>query len=114
MPRIADATTRAILAAVLAALCVGGCGSGESERARAAERAELRAATTTTPTSAPTPAAIRIGSICSCSGALSDHGAMAAAAAALRAWARELDAQGGIDGHPLQLIVLDDRSSAAL
>jgi branched-chain amino acid transport system substrate-binding protein len=110
------------LAALLGAICLSGCGSGAGSRALAAARSELQSATSTTATSAPTPAPIRIGSICSCSGpgagaestSGGGSGSLSAAARALRAWAQETNASGGIDGHPLQLITLDDRADAAL
>jgi branched-chain amino acid transport system substrate-binding protein len=106
-PTAHTTAARIALGALLAAACLSGCGGG----ARAAQRRAAQAATGTTPSSLPTPAPIRVGSICSCSGP--GAASLAAAGRALRGWARSVNAAGGIDGHPLQLIELDDGSRAA-
>ncbi len=54
-------------------------------------------------------APIKIGVICSCSGPFAAD--IAAAADVSRAWAKSLNASGGIDGHKVQLIVDDDGSN---
>jgi branched-chain amino acid transport system substrate-binding protein len=51
---------------------------------------------------------VRIGTICNCSGPAGSS--LAPPIDALRAWVQFTNAKGGINGHPVELIVVDDRS----
>ncbi|HYH49871.1 MAG TPA: ABC transporter substrate-binding protein [Acidimicrobiia bacterium] len=51
---------------------------------------------------------VRIGAICNCSGPAGSS--LAPPLDALRAWVQYTNAKGGINGHPIELIVVDDRS----
>ena len=68
-----------------------------------------------TPTGASTPkikgAPIVLGSICSCSG--SQAASLALAKDSASAWADSVNAAGGINGHPVSLIVKDDAGDPA-
>jgi len=55
--------------------------------------------------------AIVVGSICSCSGAQSS--VMGRISDANEAWAAQLNADGGINGHPVKIIVKDDAGDPA-
>jgi branched-chain amino acid transport system substrate-binding protein len=58
---------------------------------------------------AASAAPIKVGLICNCSG---PFGATIAAAGDVgRAWAKSVNAAGGIEGHPVQLTVEDDQSN---
>jgi branched-chain amino acid transport system substrate-binding protein len=91
------------LALLAGALALSGCGSGSHRSPRAVPAA----ATASTPTSVPTPAPIPVGTICTCSGPL------AGALEVMRAWAKSVNAAGGIGGHPVELFTADDGGSAA-
>ena len=51
---------------------------------------------------------VRIGAICNCSGPAGSS--EAPPLDALRAWVQHTNAKGGVNGHPIELIVVDDRS----
>jgi branched-chain amino acid transport system substrate-binding protein len=97
-------TRTALLAGVLAAaLGVAACSSGGSSSSSAT--------TSGTSAAAPKGAVIKIGVIGSLTGpqaSSSDQGATVAPA-----WADWINASGGIDGHPVQVIVLDDKTDPA-
>ena len=98
-------TRTALLAGVLAAaLGVAACSSGSSSSSSGATTSGTSAA-------APKGALIKIGVIGSLTGpqaSSSDQGATVAPA-----WAAWINANGGIDGHPVQVIVLDDKGDPA-
>ncbi len=56
-------------------------------------------------------APLKVGLICSCSGAFGTN--IAPAADVARAWASSVNSSGGLEGHPIQLTVLDDSSNPA-
>ncbi len=105
-------------AAVLGATAtLAACGSDASDDAdtesaasgtTAAETAETTEAATPTKLSS-TP--IKIGTICSCTGAVSSSSA--AVPATLTAWVKWTNDNGGINGHPVELVQLDDGLDAA-
>ena len=99
-------TRTTLLAGVLAvALGVAACSSGSSSSSSGSSGA------TTSGGSAPKGALIKIGVIGSLTGAQassSDQGATVAPA-----WADWINANGGIDGHPVKVIVLDDKGDPA-
>ncbi len=98
-------TRTALLAGVLAAaLGVAACSSSSSSSSSGATASGTAAA-------APKGALIKIGVIGSLTGAQassSDQGATVAPA-----WAAWINANGGIDGHPVQVIVMDDKGDPA-
>ncbi len=57
-------------------------------------------------TAAATGAPIKVGVECTCSGALATS--ISSGSNVYSAWAKTVNASGGIDGHPVQLIVKDD------
>ena len=81
-----------IAGAALIAL-VAGCGQAEE------------------PASTVTGDPIRIGFVCSCSGAQSH--ALGRTADVAEAWAKSVNASGGINGHPVEVILKDDGLDAA-
>jgi branched-chain amino acid transport system substrate-binding protein len=101
-------TRTALLAGVLAAaLGVAACSSGSSSSSSGSSGAT----TSGTSASAPKGALIKVGVIGSLTGAQassSDQGATVAPA-----WAAWINANGGIGGHPVQVIVLDDKGDPA-
>jgi branched-chain amino acid transport system substrate-binding protein len=96
-------TRTALLAGVLAAaLGVAACSSSSSSSGAAASG---------TSAAAPKGALIKIGVIGSLTGpqaSSSDQGATVAPA-----WADWINANGGINGHPVQVIVMDDKGDPA-
>jgi branched-chain amino acid transport system substrate-binding protein len=98
-------TRTALLAGVLAAaLGVAACSSSSSSSSGAT-------ASGTSAAAAPKGALIKIGVIGSLSGpqaSSSDQGATVAPA-----WADWINANGGLDGHPVQVIVMDDKGDPA-
>jgi branched-chain amino acid transport system substrate-binding protein len=97
-------TRTALLAGVLAAaLGVAACSSGSSSSSGASASG--------TSASGPKGALIKVGVIGSLTGpqaSSSDQGATVAPA-----WADWINATGGIDGHPVQVIVMDDKGDPA-
>ncbi len=79
----------------------GGAGSATSPPASPASSAAAG------PSAAGTP--IKIGLICSCSGAFG--GSVAAGSDVAQAWVKSVNAAGGVDGHPVQLTLDDDAST---
>jgi branched-chain amino acid transport system substrate-binding protein len=100
-------TRTALLAGVLAAaLGVAACSSSSSSSSSSGA-----ATSGTSAAAAPKGATIKIGVIGSLTGAQassSDQGATVAPA-----WAAWINANGGIDGHPVQVIVMDDKGDPA-
>jgi branched-chain amino acid transport system substrate-binding protein len=66
---------------------------------------------TAAPSAAPKGAPIKVGLICSCSGAPGFSDFDVPAADAFRAWANSVNASGGINGHPVQVMYQDDASN---
>lgn len=102
------------LAAVLV-IALAGCGSSDDESSSAS--AGTTAATTTADAEPaanaepPTGKPIVIGSICSCTGPVSSSSG--AVAKTLAAWVEWTNANGGINGHPVKLVQMDDGLDAA-
>lgn len=81
-----------------------------SSKPSASKTSATTATSGSTPSSAtPTGSAITVGVICSCSGPLGPS--IAGSGDTAHAWARSVNASGGIDGHPIDLIFLDDASN---
>jgi branched-chain amino acid transport system substrate-binding protein len=102
-------TRTALLAGVLAAaLGVAACSSSSGSSSSSSSGA---AASGTSAAAAPKGATIKIGVIGSLTGAQassSDQGATVAPA-----WAAWVNANGGLNGHPVQVIVMDDKGDPA-
>jgi branched-chain amino acid transport system substrate-binding protein len=98
---------------------LAGCGSSSSSSTSSASTettpaAEAPAEETETAASGGEEAAgqpIVVGSICSCSGPLSST--TAAVPEAMTAWEKWTNAHGGINGHPVKVILKDDGLDAA-
>src|SRR5262245_62537004 len=58
---------------------------------------------------APSGAPIKVGVICSCSGPFGTY--IGAAGKVADAWAKSVNASGGINGHPVDITILDDAST---
>jgi branched-chain amino acid transport system substrate-binding protein len=97
----------ALLAGVLAAVTgVAACSSGSSSSSGA-----TTSGTSSASAAAPKGAVLKVGVIGSLTGpqaSSSDQGATVAPA-----WASWVNANGGIDGHPVQVIVVDDKGDPA-
>jgi branched-chain amino acid transport system substrate-binding protein len=100
---------------VLAATCVvalGACGSssgGGGSSSTATSSSAAAAATVASSTAKGAP--IVVGSVCSCSGL---HASATARVKDVSvAWADAVNARGGINGHPVKMIVKDDGSDPA-
>ena len=111
-------------ACLIAVLALSACGSSSK---KSSTTSASTPATTSASTSASTPAStstsatstggtatgapIVLGSICSCSGpqaaVLGDAGKV------IMAWANSVNANGGINGHPVKMIVKDDSANPA-
>jgi len=85
----------ALLASVLVTACSSATASGGSS----------------SPAGGVTGAAIKVGFICSCSGA--EAAAYALTRDAANAWAKSVNASGGINGHPVQVFIEDDALNPA-
>jgi branched-chain amino acid transport system substrate-binding protein len=112
-----------IAAALVSAVAIAACGSsapGSSATSSAggSHAAKTSAVGASTSASTGTPAAstvsgapIVVGTICSCSGPqaslLANEGKVA------QAWADSVNASGGINGHPVKMIVMDDGENPA-
>ncbi len=106
---------RALLsgAVVAAVAAIAGCGSSSSHSATSptSGSSSTGASTGATTSGQAAGAPIKVGVICSCSGALGPF--VAPYTEVYQAWAKSVNASGGINGHPVQLIVRDDGSSPA-
>jgi branched-chain amino acid transport system substrate-binding protein len=92
---------RWLLAGIAAALlAVAGCSSSTSSPS---------SASTTGTSASATGSAIDIGLICDCTGAFGPS--IGAGSQVAQAWAKSVNASGGIDGHQVNLIVDDDGSN---
>jgi branched-chain amino acid transport system substrate-binding protein len=85
-----------------AVLLLSACGDDDSSGESAAAAA--------TP-SGPDGPAIKLGMVCSCSGP--QAGTLALVDRAAKAWANSVNEQGGINGHAVELTVLDDGGNPA-
>jgi branched-chain amino acid transport system substrate-binding protein len=95
---------------VLAMVALAACGSSSS---KSTSNAATPSSGTGVATSAATPKgpAIVVGSICSCSGAQAS--VLAGNDKVAQAWASSVNASGGLNGHPVKMITLDDAGTPA-
>jgi branched-chain amino acid transport system substrate-binding protein len=102
---------------VFSVAAVSACGSSSSKSSGSNGSSSSTAASGTTASSASAPgstatgAPIVVGTICSCSGA--QGAVLAATGKTVEAWASTVNAAGGINGHPVKVIVKDDGSNPA-
>ncbi len=92
-----------------AALAIGACGSDSEDSDTGAQAGSSTTATQTADT--PKGPAIKIGTICSCSGA--QAASLGIADDGIKAWAKAVNASGGINGHPVELIAEEDAGDPA-
>lgn len=104
----------AVLATLM--LLLAGCGSSDDDSSSASSG--TTAATTASADAEPAAnaevpagAPIVIGSVCSCTGPVSSSSG--GVAATLKAWVEWTNANGGINGHPVKLVQMDDGLDAA-
>jgi branched-chain amino acid transport system substrate-binding protein len=88
-------------------LLLAACGSSSKKTSSAAHAQTGAAAPASTPKGAP----IRLGAICSCTGAQASSLGLINKVSI--AWADSVNAAGGINGHPVQMTVLDDGGNPA-
>jgi branched-chain amino acid transport system substrate-binding protein len=104
--QIRPRTTIAVLCALAAAIGVGACGSSSDGSSSTTASAGVAG---TSSTAKGTP--YKVGFICSCSGPAASS--LSKSGDVIDAWAADVNANGGIDGHPVSVIVIDDANSAA-
>ncbi len=109
MNRFSRATLLVALGGAL--MLAGACSSSSSGGGGGGGASTSAGAQSTVPSQdsgapAPAGAAIKLGTICSCSGVQSASLALAQDGA--DSWAKAVSAAGGINGHPVQLIMKDD------
>ena len=102
-------TVAAALLVLALAAALAACGSSSSSSSSASSVGSAsNAAATVAKTSGP---AFNLGAICSCSGA--QAAALANLKAVSQSWADSVNAAGGVNGHPVNLTVLDDGGNPA-
>jgi branched-chain amino acid transport system substrate-binding protein len=101
--RLKAGTVARGLAVLSAALIIAACSSSSSSSGGGA--------TGGASTGTATGSAIKIGVICTCSGPLASEGT--GAPKVYQAWADTVNAAGGINGHPVQIILKDDAGNPA-
>jgi branched-chain amino acid transport system substrate-binding protein len=118
MSRSADLGRRAAALAIAGVLAVGfaACGSSDDDSsstaapaASSSTAAPAAGAATTAATASGKP--ITVGYLCSCSGALA--ATYGKAAEGITTWEKAVNASGGINGHPVKVIVKDDGGDPA-
>ena len=97
---------RIVIPIIAASLAVAGC-SSSTHTAGGSSTSSGSATTSGQPTGSP----ILVGAICSCSGAYGP--AFLGGEDAFKAWVQTVNASGGIEGHPVQLIEKDDGGTPA-
>jgi branched-chain amino acid transport system substrate-binding protein len=99
----------------LSVVGLAACGSSsKSSSSSSSTSASAPASTSTGSTSsaaAATGTPLVVGAICSCSGAVS--ASLSGNDKVLGAWASSVNAAGGINGHPVKMIVMDDGGTPA-
>jgi branched-chain amino acid transport system substrate-binding protein len=103
-------TIAAIASALGLAFAVGACGSSSKSSLNTGGGAGPGASATSASSTAH-GAAFKLGFICSCSG--TGAAALSHAGDDIKAWASDVNAAGGINGHPVSVTVLDDGQNAA-
>lgn len=108
---------RKVFALLLAGVVMSGlaaCGSSKSGGGTTAASDDSggggSVSTTAATGSAPSGAPIKIGTICTCSGPVG--AGLAGVRPMMQAWVKWTNAHGGLNGHPVQLTILDDKGDA--
>ncbi len=96
--------TKAVLALVIAALLMAGCSSSNSS-----STSSSAGSTASSSTSASAAAPINLGFLCTCSGPLASS--IEISHPTYEAWVSAVNAAGGIDGHQVNLIFMDDQGN---
>jgi branched-chain amino acid transport system substrate-binding protein len=101
----------ALACVALAAIALAACGNSKKDNSTGSPTAATHASVTASAAEAPNGKAIVIGSICSCSGVQAS--ALGEVGVAVKAWAANANARGGVDGYAIKLIVKDDGGDPA-
>lgn len=105
---------RRLSAMVCASMAVAGvtaCGSDSENNSDAGSSSSAGSTATQVTANVPKGDPITVGMICSCSGAQS--AALSGADEVIRAWADDVNRAGGLNGHPLKVVVKDDAGDPA-
>ncbi len=105
-----------LLAAGLAVLSIGvaaGCGGDDENTSSTASTASTAASTGAAAPSAPAPKGdpIVLGTICSCTGPLA--ASLGKSLDVMKAWEKYTNENGGLNGHPVKVITVDDGNDPA-
>ena len=92
-------------------LAAGACSSSSKSSGSSSSTTPVSQSTGKSSTAQASGVPIKVGMICSCTGALSSSGALAPDV--YRAWVNTVNASGGINGHPVQVVFEDDASNPA-
>lgn len=105
--------TAAIASALALTIAVSACGSSKSSSPGTGGSASSGSGTTSESAAASTAhgASFKLGFICSCSG--TGAAALSNAGKDIKAWESDVNARGGINGHPVNVTVLDDAQNPA-
>jgi branched-chain amino acid transport system substrate-binding protein len=98
-----------VLGVLVAAVVLSACGSSSKKSSSSTAGGSVSAPAKV---KGPSGAAIKIGFICSCSGAQASQ--LAGQSKVATAWADSVNAAGGINGHAVSLTTLDDGGNPAL
>jgi branched-chain amino acid transport system substrate-binding protein len=99
----------AVAVVVAAAFAIAGCGSSSKTSSPTTASTSGSTGTTASAAATPTGSPILIGNIGSYTGANDENGA--GAGAVVQAWTEWVNANGGLNGHPVKLVVKDDAGS---
>lgn len=91
---------------VAGALLLAGCGSDDSSSGSGGGGSGSSQSADNTPEGPP----IKVGTICTCSGAQGTG--LAGVRTLAEAWVRYTNKNGGLNGHPVELVFLDDKGDA--
>jgi branched-chain amino acid transport system substrate-binding protein len=99
--------------ALVALLLFAGCGSSSSTSSSTSGASTAAGASTTAkaPASTVSGTPITVGFVCSCTGPLA--GTAGRSGDVIQAWAKWTNAHGGLNGHPVKVIVKDDGQTPA-
>ena len=102
--------TGALIAVLVVAACSSSSSTGStSAAASSAATSSASGAATSSSSGAASGSPITVGIICDCTGAFA--GVLTDSAKVYQAWASSVNAAGGINGHPVKTILVDDQSN---
>jgi branched-chain amino acid transport system substrate-binding protein len=100
------------LGAMAIVLVVAACSSSSKGASTTSSSVPSSGTSTAAPTGAKaTGTPVTIGIICTCTGAAAQGGVNIVAEDVYKAWADEVNASGGLEGHPVQIKTEDDTSN---